>query len=314
MQRIIWRSWSKLEAEIETQNLQKLPLQNQWLNGHTTQPSKGDIYLTTNGYDYRPGQFWKITVYAESYTYLNNEYNQYDKDNKWYHRFHFNPNYAAKTRSSKHGIGCFWKHELPLFEEIKKNKKHDTCFGMVLGYKGKQTRKFDCDIGYFRDKVVMAGKNRSFKYYGTDWPKGDPNYKGNKYINGHRGSPIKFNDARRLMSDVKFVIAIENCHHKIYSLNYLTEKIFHAFISCSIPIYLGCWNIEEMINPNLFIDIRKFDMDMNKVFKYCEKMPDSEYKGYIDRIIEFMHGPALKFSCDERFLKLDRKILKVINK
>jgi hypothetical protein len=309
--RVIWRSWSKFEADFELRRISHLPLQNNWVDGHKTNPRPGDIYLTTNGYDYRPGNFNKATLYAESYVYLRREYDLYTRNQrKWDHRFHFCPAYAQTPRSSLHRLGCFWKCEMPIFERISESKKIAHTFGMVLGHKKRKgTKTNNCDIGWFRHKIVEAGRGRSFRYYGTDWPKGDPNYGGSVYINGHRGSPLKFTDARELMHDCKFVFAVENCFHNVYSKNYLTEKIFHGFLSCSVPIYLGCWNIEKLIDPGLFIDLRKFDKDPRKAMAYCEKMSDTEYQGYIDRITEFMHGPAEEFSFDNRFVELDKALV-----
>ena len=304
---IVWRSWSSYEAAFELERIEKLPLQNKWVNGHKIKPNNNDIYLTTNGYDYMPYDCQKVSLYAESYVYLKSEYDNWDKNqNKWTHRFHFNPYYCS-NRCTQQGIGTWWKNELSLFENLRTNKTIKYCFGMVLGNKGVK-RSVPCDIGYIRTKIVNTGMNRSFKYYGSRWPHGDKNYGGECYIDGSRGSPVKFHDARRLMGDSKFVFAIENTYDKRYSVNYLTEKIWHGFLSCSVPIYLGAWNVQEIIPPDIFIDFRKFEYNPTKVMDYCEKMSDIEYNGYLDRIDKFLHGDGLKFSCEERFIDLDMKL------
>ena len=100
---------------------------------------------------------------------------------------------------------------------------------------------------------------------------------------------------------------IENIYDKRFSINYLTEKIFHGFLSCSVPIYLGCWNVEDLVHPNLFIDIRKFS-SIKEVADHCEKMSDLEYKGYLDRICEFIHGPGLEFTRDRLFQSIDKEL------
>lgn len=308
--RILWRSWSPLEAQLELDRFKTLPMHNLWLNGHNNKPQTNDIYLTTNGFDHKPGHFRKATLYAESYVYLTNEYNQYERNTtKWDHRFHFNPHYSEQPRSSEQLIGCWWKSEQPMFEEIRQNKKIKHVFGMVLGRKKHGTT--DADIGWMRSEVVKHCRDRSFQYYGTDWFKDDPNYRGEAYVNGHRRTPVKFNDARRLMANSKFVFAFENCRHEKYSVNYLTEKIFHGFLSYSVPIYLGCWNVEKLLDPGLYIDLRQFDLSIPRVLDHCEKMSDSEYNGYLDRIAEFINGKGQDFTCDQRFLDLDRKLTKV---
>ncbi|CAF1045972.1 unnamed protein product [Adineta ricciae] len=59
-----------------------------------------------------------------------------------------------------------------------------------------------------------------------------------------------------LTSDYLFTIAIEN------SLNYdyVTEKLWHAFVAGSVPIYLGAPNIEDWLpcRTDCIIDLRKF--------------------------------------------------------
>jgi hypothetical protein len=75
-----------------------------------------------------------------------------------------------------------------------------------------------------------------------------------------------------------------------------------------VPIYCGCWNIEEVISPDLFIDIRKFDYDMVKVMDYCEAMGDIEYNGYLERIARFLDGPGQQFTCEKTFLNMDQQL------
>ena len=311
--RIIYTSWSALEAAFEIAIFQKLDMEYQWLDAYNHQPQPNDLFLTTNGYSWRQGPFKKASLYAESSLYLPNEYKIWFTDRKWNHRFHFIPHYASFNNCSLQNIGCWWLSELPMFDEINKAKKPEFTFGMVLGKK-KEKQEAPIELGYMRSMVVVAGKGRSFKYFGTNWPQGDPNYGGEVYISGARHSPVKFNDARRLMAKAKFVFCLENIYDKHYSVNYLTEKIFHAFLSSSVPIYCGCFNVEQLIDPSLFIDLRKFDMNPAAAMDYCEKMSDVEYQGYQERIATFIHGPAQAMSCDQRFVALDRKIKTIFGK
>jgi hypothetical protein len=309
MPNVIYTSWSKLEAQFELERLQGLPLQHQWLNAHNTAVQPNDIYLTTNGYDFKPGPHKKATLISESYQYLKNEYEHWAHDNKWDHRFHFNPNYSKVSKSSAHGIMTWWKRELALFEQTANNKKPEFTFGMVLSKKPLDKSK-PWMFGWYRSEIVNQSHGRSFKYYGGGWSN-DSNYGGEAYVAGHRGTPEKFHDARILMSKAKFVWCVENIHDNFYSLNYLTEKIWHGFLSASIPIYCGCGNVESLINPDLFIDVRKFNFNVKAILDFCEKMSDSEYQGYLNRIGDFLRGPGQKFTCEEQFLELDKKLTEV---
>ena len=55
--------------------------------------------------------------------------------------------------------------------------------------------------------------------------------------------------------DYKFVIAMENCRKD----GYVTEKILNAFYSGAIPIYWGSSNINDLFNPNAFINVNNFN-------------------------------------------------------
>ena len=306
--KVFWRSYSRLEADFELSRIKSLPLEHEWVNAHIYEVEDESIYLTANGHDHKNGNFSKASVYAESYTYLRWAYDMWHIDNRWDHRFHFNPHFNGPG-CSYHGIGTWWQVEIGLYNELKKNKDIKHQFGMVLGVKGEKTNPYD--IGFLRSDIVREGRDRSFRYFGLGWPDNDPNYGGEAYVSGNRSTPLKFHDARCLMSDVKFVFALENTFDKLYSINYLTEKIWHAFLSRSVPIYVGCWNVEELL-PGLFIDLREFDLDIKKVMDFCERMPDSVYNDYLNKIEEFLNGPGLAYSCDDRFLQLDRKLTQVL--
>lgn len=305
--RIFWRSWSKLEAAYELERLKGVLDTHEWVDAHlNVNPTPNDIWFTTNGYDHRPGPFKRATWYAESYVYLANEYLKYHLDTRWNKRYHFNPNYCKHPNTQYQQIMCWWKKEKELFDP---KKPKNFTFGMCLSKKPDPTHKVD--IGYLRTKVVEGLKGRSFKYYGKGWDPKDPNNKGEVYVNGHRGTPQKFNDARILLADCKFVFCLENTHDEHYSINYLTEKIFHGFLVAAIPIYCGCWNIDQLVPADTYIDFRKFNYDPKAVADYCEKMSESDYKGYIDRIATFLDGKGLEFTCENRFRELDQKLASV---
>ncbi len=181
-------------------------------------------------------------------------------------------------------------------------------FGMVHGHKEKSTKSYD--IGWLRSDIVKACKNKSFIYYGNGW-KPDKNYAGESYPSNSRDTPDKFKDARKLMAPVKFTFCIENLYCQHFSTNYLTEKIFNGFLSYSVPIYVGCANVEEIIDPTLFIDLRKFDFNIDNVIKYCEKMPDSEYNQYLERIEEFLNTKAKALTFNHQLLNVN-KILRAL--
>ena len=57
------------------------------------------------------------------------------------------------------------------------------------------------------------------------------------------------------LSKYKFSICFENS----ITAGYISEKIFDCFYAGTIPIYYGDPNVKESIDPDSFIDFRKFD-------------------------------------------------------
>lgn len=323
MARIFTRSWSAIEAPFELDKLKKFnsnsansiqdnKFYNEWINAHTDYQkiNINDVWLTTNGLENIPGAgFKQISWYAESYIYNKENYDNFETDKRFDLRFHFNPNMCEYPRTLHLPIFTWWENEIELYKETVKNKKPEFNFGMVLAHKPTNRLAFpSCYLGWIRAEIVKAGRGRSMKYYGPGWSKEDPNYAGEAYIAGHARHPDKFHDARILMTKAKFVFAIENTHDNYYSENYLTEKMWHGFISASVPIYVGCCNVEEMIDPSLFIDIRKFNYDISAVMDYCEKMSENEYQGYLSRIGEFLENEGQAFTGESVFIQMDRKI------
>jgi hypothetical protein len=56
----------------------------------------------------------------------------------------------------------------------------------------------------------------------------------------------------------KFAICSENTYDPIYSHNYLTEKLPHAIYGGAVPLYMGCYNIDDIAPKNTFFDLRNF--------------------------------------------------------
>ncbi len=308
--KVFWRSWSPIESTIELNKIKDLDLKNEWIDGNKEYQkiTLDDVWLGTNGLDVFPDVgFNQFSWFAESYIYNKQAYDIFPTDNRFDLRFHFNPYFCKYNNTKQLNIFTWWEKEIELFKETIKNKKPEFTFGMVLAKKPIE-RIHPAYFGWYRTEVVNACKDRSFRYYGQNWDKSDKNYFGEKYVNGNVSSPEKFCDVRKLMTSAKFVFCLENTHDFYYSNSYLTEKIFHAFISASIPIYCGCGNVEELINPDLFIDVRKFDYNVASILDYCEKMPQSEYDGYLSRIGDFLDGKGKFFTGESTFKRLDSMI------
>lgn len=88
------------------------------------------------------------------------------------------------------------------------------------------------------------------------------------------------------LSEYKFNLCFENCYHEFWSWGYVTEKIFGCFEARTIPIYFGCYNIEELIPPEIFIDFRNFS-DCEDLVRYLISISESDYTKMVNRAYEF---------------------------
>lgn len=175
------------------------------------------------------------------------------------------------------------------------------------------------------DEIDFFEKNRGFDFdfYGRGW-KGLPDCFGtpilikiyNKIIrlffdygkkNLYRNYKGVTNKKLETLSKYKFTI----CYENQTNLNgYLTEKIFDCFFAGSVPIYLGCENIEKYIPKDCFIDRGGFDSTVQLV-EYIASIDENLYNNYIDSINKYLISDNYK-QVSETYL--NRLILNYITK
>ena len=96
----------------------------------------------------------------------------------------------------------------------------------------------------------------------------------------------------QFMRDYKFTIAFENQSIE----GYITEKIWHAYLSGTIPIYWGSPNIVKFFNPESFVNchdygsfaevidrVKEIDNDIELFDRYINAAPildDSDFHGF----------------------------------
>ncbi len=95
---------------------------------------------------------------------------------------------------------------------------------------------------------------------------------GGKSLNNHPRIEYGLDNKLQFLQHYKFTIAFENQSTEWY----LTEKIYHAFLAGSIPIYWGCSQVARFYNPESFInchDFNSFEEVVNRV-KEIDNNPD----------------------------------------
>ena len=69
------------------------------------------------------------------------------------------------------------------------------------------------------------------------------------------------------------------CFENAYIKGYLTEKLFECLRVGTIPIYLGATDIEELVPPDCFIDMRRF-ADYSELLTYLKELDQQAVRRY----------------------------------
>ncbi|CAN8239444.1 unnamed protein product [Cochlearia groenlandica] len=99
-------------------------------------------------------------------------------------------------------------------------------------------------------------------------------------ISESNAEPKWYDHLHCAMSHYKFVLAIENTAAE----SYVTEKLFYALDSGSVPIYFGASNVQDFVPPHSVIDGSKF-ASMKELAAYVKRLSDdpvaySEYHAW----------------------------------
>jgi alpha(1,3/1,4) fucosyltransferase len=104
------------------------------------------------------------------------------------------------------------------------------------------------------------------------------------------------------LSKYKFSICFENTNLQD---DYISEKIFDAFLSQNVPIYYGAPNVTECIPKECFIDYRDFKTH-DELYDFIKYMSSEKYLEYLDAIKDFLSG----FKVQEYSLSNWEKVVK----
>jgi hypothetical protein len=132
-------------------------------------------------------------------------------------------------------------------------KSWDQRHGMIIIAGGNKQSQHPASIYSIRIMIADLFYENNFDvvWYGQQHLK-RPYYKG----------PIE--DKVTELDNYRFAICSENTYDPVFSHSYLTEKFPHALYGGAVPLYMGCYNIDELAPKNTFFDLRKF-VTMNPV-------------------------------------------------
>jgi glycosyltransferase involved in cell wall biosynthesis len=162
---------------------------------------------------------------------------------------------------------------------INKNRKYDKSIGMILANRPNneeykineiQLRRLD----YLRKEYAIVFDNITI--HGQGWNE----LENHKYINieNIKNRMSDDTDINQFYKRFNFALIVENCN----ATNYVSEKIYDAWVAGCIPIYNG--NNDKINLPkNCYIDIKDFE-DIEKVKEYIDKLTKEDIDIYYDNI------------------------------
>jgi len=90
-----------------------------------------------------------------------------------------------------------------------------------------------------------------------------------------------------VINKYKFNLCFENVYHELWSYDYISERIFSCFRAKTIPIYWGCYNIQQYIPKELFIDFREYKDDINGLVDYMLSIDADKYYKMTNAAFDF---------------------------
>jgi hypothetical protein len=105
----------------------------------------------------------------------------------------------------------------------------------------------------------------------------------------HRGVPSRTPSSPenlKVISNYKFCLCLEPMYHELWSYDWLTERIFDCFKMKTVPIYLGCYNVEDKVPQELYVDLRKFK-GINEAINSIKEISEKDYYRMTELGFEF---------------------------
>ena len=103
-----------------------------------------------------------------------------------------------------------------------------------------------------------------------------------------------------ILGKAKFSICTENSYDKKFTHNYFTEKMPDVWMAGAVPIYMGCFNIDDMVN-SCYIDLRpivekhgkSWKVDKRRLNNRIVNFTGAQYQDYIRSLHTRVDGTRL---------------------
>lgn len=150
----------------------------------------------------------------------------------------------------------------------------------ILGKRGHDLRVADGNIYYLREEFLnnLLVEPYLVKHLYAHNPWGDSYYQGRcEPYDPWVLAPLK------KVSEYLFCFCPENAYHPLWSWGYLSERLLRCFKAKTVAIYIGCYNIDELVPKDLYIDFRDFKEDYGRLSEYLINFPKEKYLDMTER-------------------------------
>jgi hypothetical protein len=175
--------------------------------------------------------------------------------------------------------------------------------------------------------IEFFSRTNDIDLYGVDWDKASRRM-GRSRIPGLRRAQIAINDwvdtirphpllvaARKVykgelqskwetLASYDFALCFENAYIK----GWLTEKLFECLRVGTIPIYWGATDIEELVPPDCFIDMRQFT-NYSELLECLKALDRETVRRYREAGRAFLESKAFNPFSKERFAGIFKDLL-----
>lgn len=243
-------------------------------------------YIDWNRHDNNADYLWAVEgyiIYTENYS--EDIINKYKKFITYNSKF-YNDNKNKYDITLVYPPDCDAYYFLDKFLSFEEKTKGVCCLNRIYFTNN------EADIIWLRP-VIMNGLN-----LGEDYVKDvySSNIWGNDSIN-HKNIlkfPPSHYENLKMINIYQFCLCMESTYHPYWSWDWVTERLWNCFRAKTVPIYLGCYNIEQLVPKDLYIDLRdyfidekKFTFDLDKLSNDLINFPKDRYIDMTEKAFEW---------------------------
>lgn len=152
--------------------------------------------------------------------------------------------------------------------------------------------------------ITELGGTGELDLYGVGWDRPIPGLAPDRQriVDAIYRGPVA--DKRKLMSDYRFALVIENTRFP----GYVTEKVFDALLAGAVPVYLGAPDLASLVPPDVFVDVTAFG-DYAELVRHLQALSERDVGAMRDAGRAFLESAAF-----DRFTEADfvRRLLDLV--